>query len=710
MLNPSFLFKSSAQGAWTSRLRTAHSASLFRRLPAVLLLACLALTASAQVQRIRGRVVSSVDGSPVFGATIFDIKSKASATQTAEDGKFVASIVGNTFRVQLIGWESKTVRIKAGQDSIVVSLTPVDEQIGEAVVTAEKPKRDSVMVEPTFLEVHGHYLRIPPTAIRVPEELFSSNNRLVMQPLVSSEANRERIYIRPMVFDGQEYNTTQRRMYDFELQGRDPLAPYITVRTDTLREKGTNLKNNVLIYEEDSIWVEDPNDYFTCDFFLALEDYVKLVKTDSQQVAQGTVNPLRFLEFDFDAMKLTDAKYYPSPETQPRAAKGDMNLLFAVGKSDLDLTNEQNRHEFDKLNAQLDSITHHRHISLQSFTIQGTASPDGTYATNQRLADARMAGALNYIVGRLDSDTREGLEVSSSARVATWKEVATLLRADSLMSEAAAIESVVARTSNQDAQSREIRKLSFYPLLLDKYLPRLRRVEYTMQYIVRRQLTFDEIKEMYGDAVAANDLGALSRFEYFTLFRGEEDDSLREVELCHALEAYPKFTVAACDLAELRINADRPDATVLADFAGKDAPAAVNVNQVIALLDKREFWTADSIAAFIPESEESHLIKAVVGLLNGYEEENYQIVAATSPLNRVVCLLAVKHNKEAEEAARLLPTDQALSHYLLATCLWRNEKVDEAQDEIREAFRLDPSLEEKAKLDGDINRLLNTLK
>ena len=159
-------------------------------------------------------------------------------------------------------------------------------------------------------------------------------------------------------------------------------------------------------------------------------------------------------------------------------------------------------------------------------------------------------------------------------------------------------------------------------------------------------------------------------------------------------------------MAELLINDDRPDSELLADFAGKDAPAAVNVNHVIALLDKHEYWTADSLANFIPQSEETLIIKSVVGMLNGHEEENYQVVATTSPLNRVVCLLAVKHNKEAEEAARLLPTDQALSHYLLATCLWRNGIVDEAQKELQEAFRIDPSLEEKAKLDGDVNRLL----
>ncbi|MBR7029568.1 MAG: hypothetical protein IKI05_09255 [Bacteroidaceae bacterium] len=684
---------------------TTGRSALWLLLPFVLLF-CVCSAYAQEIQRVRGKVVSNVDGSPVFGATIYDLKSKSIATQTSEDGTFVASIVGNTFRVQLIGWESTTVRVKSAKDTILVKLAPVYEQIGTAVVQAERPKRDSVTVEPTYLEVHGHYLRIPPTVIRIPNELFNSNNRLVMQPVVSSEANREHIYIRPMVFDGQEYNSTQRRMYDFDLETLDPLAPYITIRDDSLMRKEHRNKNNILVYEEDSIWVADPKDYFTCDFYLSLEDYVKVVKTDSQQVAQGTVDPLRFLEFDFDAAKLTDSRFYPAPETQPRATKGNMNLFFAIGKSDLDLTNEQNRREIDKLNAQLDSIIHHRNVTLQSFSIEGTASPDGTYAKNQKLADARMRNTLNYIVGRLDSETRQDLEVHSNVRVATWQEVADLLREDGLTDQASAIERIVARYKDQDTQSREMRKLDFYKMLLDDYLPRLRQVEYTMNYTIRRKLTYDEIKELYAEAVATNDFGNLSRFEYFTLFRGEENDSIREQQLRHALQAYPKFTVAACDLAELLINDDRPDSELLADFAGKDAPAAVNVNHVIALLDKHEYWTADSLANFIPQSEETLIIKSVVGMLNGHEEENYQVVATTSPLNRVVCLLAVKHNKEAEEAARLLPTDQALSHYLLATCLWRNGIVDEAQKELQEAFRLDPSLEEKAKLDGDVNRLL----
>ena len=56
------------------------------------------------------------------------------------------------------------------------------------------------------------------------------------------------------------------------------------------------------------------------------------------------------------------------------------------------------------------------------------ASPDGSYATNLRLAKLRTDKALERILAQLDPETRKLLEVKSDASVASWKEVAELLK------------------------------------------------------------------------------------------------------------------------------------------------------------------------------------------------------------------------------------------------------------------------------------------
>lgn len=111
-----------------------------------------------------------------------------------------------------------------------------------------------------------------------------------------------------------------------------------------------------------------------------------------------------------------------------RDTKGEVNLTFLVGKADLDDKNPQNQVELNRLNQELRGIETNPDASLKSFHITGVASPDGSYATNLRLAKLRTDKALERILAQLDPETRKLLEVKSDASVASWKEVAELLK------------------------------------------------------------------------------------------------------------------------------------------------------------------------------------------------------------------------------------------------------------------------------------------
>ncbi len=658
---------------------------------------------AAPIVRITGKVMSQSTGAPLEHVLVIDAKSHVILTETDADGRFAINFHdGGTLRFQLIGVEPVTLKLKNGQTYVEVRMADLDVDLDEAVVTAKR-NRKKIMPEPTDIEVRGNYLHIR-TRVRVPSEIFNTNTRLVVQPILNDVSDKRSTLMRPLVFDGEEYHYTQTRMYDFKFEGRDPLAPYTGVRSKATRERNTEDHNDIIGYA-DSIYVQDVHHDYSCDVFMALEDYQKIFYRDTTTIARGTVNPLRFLEYKFEPVPLTDQAYFPQVEKQMRDSQGEINLLFPIGKSELNLTLGNNREELDKLNSQLDSLSSGRGTILQRFDITGTASPDGSYAGNQKLATRRMQSALNYIISRLNSQTREHLEVGSQAHVASWGDVATLLRADSLLAEAEAVDAIARRYSSIDAQGREVKRLSFYQKLLNDYCPRLRRVEYQLQYSIFRQLTLDEIKELY-----QQDYRQLSRFEFFTLFRNEQNDSIREGQLRQALEVYPSFTLAACDLSEMLIRQNRPDVAVTKPFAGPKAPVAINVNHVIALMANSRYDAADTIAAYLPDVEEARMIKAVVGMLNGYYEENFATVAESGQQNEVVALMAVKKNDEALEKARKLPMDKAISHYLLASCLNRVEDVSSAVVELKEALRMDPELEKTARVDGDVNDILELAK
>lgn len=651
-----------------------------------------------KVIRVTGKVISKEKRTALMGVNVVDNKTERLLATTDEDGRFATNVLeGSTLRFTMVGAQPKTVRIKK-LTYIEVELDEHDIELGEASVVVERIK-DKVMPEPTDIEIIGNYFHIK-TRVRVPREMFSNDTRLVVQPILNNVTKNKLIAMRPMVYDAREYNQTQTRMYDFDLEGGDPLAAFITVKSDSTREK--DRKNDIIGYR-DSVYIEDVRDEFTCDVYMAIENYNRILYRDTTIIARGTVNPLRFLDYRFDGTFITDTTYYPKSEMQLRDSKGEINLRFPIGKSTLDLTNPQNASELDKMNAQLQSIATSRDATLRAFSILGTASPDGRYSSNLSLAGKRIQSALSFIVGRLDAETRRTMEVSSDAKVASWNDVIALMRKDSAYAEAEQVEAIVKRYGNQDVQSRQMRRLPFYTSLLEgKYLPQLRRVEYQMNYSIFRQLTIDEIKALYN-----TDYRQLSRYEFFRLYRAEENTERREILIRQALEIYPSFMVAASDLQSILITRGEGDPDLLVPFAGKKAPAQLNVNHAIALIGAGRYATADSIAQFIPESGDTRLLKSVIATLNGdYSDDNFKVIAETGVRNEVLVLLAMKRNEEALTRSEALPEDEALSHYIKAICLNRAEKPVEAYDALKKAFEMDPALEKVAYIDGDVNDLI----
>ncbi len=74
-----------------------------------------------------------------------------------------------------------------------------------------------------------------------------------------------------------------------------------------------------------------------------------------------------------------------------------------------------------------------------------------------------MQSALELIMDNLSPTTRRYMEVKSDASVEPWESLVTMLRADSLNTEADAVADIITKYPGQmDAQSVRIRKLVTY--------------------------------------------------------------------------------------------------------------------------------------------------------------------------------------------------------------------------------------------------------
>ena len=624
------------------------------------------------------------------GVTIINKETKKVVGLTDEDGKYSVIVpVNGILNFTCLGYDGQDIKVK-GRQIIDVVLVSTAVKIQEVSVVAKI--KNKVIFEPSEIEVVGNYFHLR-TRFKVPAEMFSSNTRLIVQPTLYNITRKKGVLLKPVVTDGREYTLTQERMYEFDLKN-DPLEPYI--------RKSEMTKNGELVAYHDSAYIENLKEDFRADIRLSLENYNRILFTDSFQIARGLVNPLRFFEYKLKAKNITDECYFPKPELQLRNDRGEVELSFLPGKADINDRDPKNASELAKLRERLSSIETNPDAKLQTFSILGVSSPEGPHDKNLVLAKKRMDLAVNRILSHLNKETLDFLKIQTGSKVETWQTAIEMMRRDSLFGQAQDLQNIVNKyPDSPDKQWRAIIRLPYYrSVIVPHYLPLMRRVEYNFDYSIYRFLTDAEIKELY-----LKDYKQLSRHEFWRMFEIAESDEEKETIYKQALEVYPKFMLAANNLSALYINQGRPDDSILESFISKDAPEEVLTNQAVALLSNWKYEKADSVVSLIPDGVSSEYLKSVTRALNGNYEEALATFGQEGGINEVVLLLALKRNDEAWEKAQNLP-ETARSEYVKAIAANRLDKVMDAINHIEKAFELDPSLRDVAKVDADVMDLL----
>ena len=643
----------------------------------------------AQNLRVAG-VVRGNNEERLAGVTIINKETKKVVGLTDEDGKYSVIVpVNGILNFTCLGYDGQDIKVK-GRQIIDVVLVSTAVKIQEVSVVAKI--KNKVIFEPSEIEVVGNYFHLR-TRFKVPAEMFSSNTRLIVQPTLYNITRKKGVLLKPVVTDGREYTLTQERMYEFDLKN-DPLEPYI--------RKSEMTKNGELVAYHDSAYIENLKEDFRADIRLSLENYNRILFTDSFQIARGFVNPLRFFEYKLKAKDITDERYFPKPELQLRNDRGEVELSFLPGKADINDRDPKNASELAKLRERLSSIETNPDAKLQTFSILGVSSPEGPHDKNLVLAKKRMDLAVNRILSHLNKETLDFLKIQTGSKVETWQTAIEMMRRDSLFGQAQDLQNIVNKyPDSPDKQWRAIIRLPYYrSVIVPHYLPLMRRVEYNFDYSIYRFLTDAEIKELY-----LKDYKQLSRHEFWRMFEIAESDEEKETIYKQALEVYPKFMLAANNLSALYINQGRPDDSILESFISKDAPEEVLTNQAVALLSNWKYEKADSVVSLIPDGVSSEYLKSVTRALNGNYEEALATFGQEGGINEVVLLLALKRNDEAWEKAQNLP-ETARSEYVKAIAANRLDKVMDAINHIEKAFELDPSLRDVAKVDADVMDLL----
>ena len=659
--------------------------------------------------RVQGKITDISTGEPISAVNV--IVNGYVVAYSDLDGNYNCT-VSRSAEITFYSGQYEEAIVKVDNRQVInVQMQMLTIELNEAVVTASYGKT-TVYVAPTDLQIVGDHFVLK-TSVRIPKRQFDSNSRFIFQPTLYNATLKDTSYFRPVVIDGENYHINHQRYFSFD-DSKDKLADYVV--TNEL-----NQTDHIYAYK-DSLYIA-PTDFdhdYKSDCYIGINGLFrketsklggKTDYSDTLTIARGTINPLRFLDYNIEPQDLTDTTFIPKPEMKLLMDAGVSKINFVLGKAKVDENDPESVQNIQSIKQKIQTIINNEFATLKSIEIAGYASPEGSYRQNLALAKDRTELILKDVASSLDPSIAKYVELTATSVVEPWSKVADLLR-DSDPELAGYIDELVYTYSDtHDRIIPHMRKHKKYrSTLLNETLPSLRKVEYTLNYSEFRKLKDHEIWDRYNKKTEE-----ISRYEYWRLIDTAPDSLTRYNLINESLEHYPNFTYVANDLAVQLIKRDSLNLDILKPSLGKNAPDPVIYNQALIALGAREVAMADSLARLLPTNEKSAYLKSITAAMAGDFEAAYPMISERGGLNEILLLLCMERNATAWAKCNELTTfpqynQNAKFWYIHAVCANRRDDIFTAMTSLEMALSLDPELEEIARLDSDAMDIIELIR
>lgn len=187
--------------------------------------------------------------------------------------------------------------------------------------------------------------------------------------------------------------------------------------------------------------------------------------------------------------------------------KTSAELVFALGRSDIDISLGGNLGEMDRIRDMVSKLMEEDEYVLDSVVVQSTCSPDGSYELNRRLSKSRSASVSSMLRG-------DGIPFVAHTLPEDWETLGRLVENDSLLTD---VQKQEYRSSlghsSADADEAALRGKGWFPHLRDDIYPLLRRTHFTFS-MHRKGMVRDTIHTTVPDTIYRSGVMALREHDY----------------------------------------------------------------------------------------------------------------------------------------------------------------------------------------------------
>lgn len=389
---------------------------------------------------------------------------------------------------------------------------------------------------------------------------LTSNNAATLTPYLE-ENGKTRLLPSILVYGRKRDIVDQRNHTTRE-------SAYTVIR----RQHNKEQKINYLIQMPFEAWMRTANMKLNVDICGCCD---VIEENSGELITQLNISPL----------KLQPAIAYITPQAEGvkhRAVEGTAYLDFPVNKYIIYPEYRRNTTELAKIRATIDTVRNDKSTTLTSIKIHGYASPEGSYASNARLAQNRTQALVDYVTSYYSFD--QSL-IASEYTPEDWKGFRKFVAASSMEKKDEILRLIDQETTDMDKKEREIAKLvgaQGYQYILNECYPALRHSDYVVNYTVRG-FDLEESKEIINKRPQLMSLQEIYRVAQSYEPGSEEFNHAFQV----AATLFPDDPTANLNAAAMEIQKGGDMTSAKKYLARADRKAAETLNNlgVIAMLE-----------------------------------------------------------------------------------------------------------------------------
>ncbi len=382
-----------------------------------------------------------------------------------------------------------------------------------------------------------------------------SNREVTITPVLRSEEGRDSLLLEPLTIAGRS------RYYQDLRAGKDKVTGITRASKDLEIPYSTSVS-----FEP---WMEHSS--------IDLRIKTRGCCGNSEETS---AKPLAAL--DYRPRVFTPVYSYNTASTgdtvKTRSLSGRAYIDFPVNITAIRPAYRNNMTELAKIDATIDSVKLDRDITINTLSIKGYASPEGSYANNERLAKGRTISLSDYV--RKLHKFAPGL-MKTSWEAEDWTGLRQWV-GNSDIEGRSEILAIIDSDIAPDAREAKIKSRfpAQYRMLLTEVYPALRHSDYTIDYTIR---TYTDPAEIRALVTSAPQKLSLDEFSLAAKTIPQDSPEYRDLWLT-AAKVYPGSEIANLNAANAAMaSGDLSRAASCLDRAGDSGEAIYARGNLAAL-------------------------------------------------------------------------------------------------------------------------------